>query len=152
MREDYIVVHPFEEMKVEEYQGVQQINEHARVSLAGYIPFEKREEYLKVAGGQEWVQVAATAKDGGESIFFCGIVEKTRMQVKGGTCRMELTLRSGTARMDNTPKTRSFQDIGLLYSDVLEICKQGDSGGEKIMTVAKGEKIGQFIMQYRETD
>lgn len=41
MREDYIIVHPFEEMRVEEYQGVQQLNEHAVVSLAGYIPFGK---------------------------------------------------------------------------------------------------------------
>lgn len=152
MREDYIVVHPFEEMRIEEYQGVQQINEHAVVSLAGYIPFEKREEYLKAAGGQEWVQVAAAAQDGGESILFCGVAEKIQMQVKGGTCRMELVLRSGTARMDTTPRTRSFQNIELLYSDILEVCGQGYSGGEKIMTVAKGEKTGQFIMQYRETD
>lgn len=152
MREDYIVVHPFEEMKVEEYQGVQQLNEHAAVNLAGYIPFRKKEEYLQAAREQEWVQVAAVAQDGSESTLFCGIVEKMEMKVKGGTCRMEIVLRSGTVRMDANKRTRSFQNTDMLYSDVLDICRQGYSNAEKIMTAAKGEKIGQFIMQYRETD
>lgn len=152
MREDYIIVHPFEEMKVEEYQGRQQLNEHAAVSLSGYIPFGKKEEYLQAARQQEWVQVAAAAQDGRESIIFCGIVEKMGMKVKGGTCRMELVLRSGTLRMDITKRIRSFQNTDLLYSDILDICRRGYANGEKIMTVAKGEKTGRFIMQYKETD
>lgn len=152
MREDYIIVHPFEEMKVEEYQGVQQINEHAAVRLAGYIPFGRKEEYMQVARKQEWVRVAAATEDSSESTVFCGIVEKMEMKVKGGTCRMELALRSGTVRMDANKRIRSFQNTDMLYNDVLDICRQGYSNAEKIMTAAKGEKIGQFIMQYRETD
>lgn len=42
MREERIMIHPFEELKIEEYHGLQQINKHAYVRLAGLIPFEKR--------------------------------------------------------------------------------------------------------------
>ena len=42
MREERIVVHPFEELRVEEYRGFQQINEHATVKISGQIPYEKK--------------------------------------------------------------------------------------------------------------
>ena len=48
MREEQIIVRPFDELKVESYQGLKQVNEHGYVKLSGIIPFEKKEEYLSL--------------------------------------------------------------------------------------------------------
>lgn len=152
MREERIIIHPFEELKVEEYQGVQQINEHAYVSLAGLIPFEKKDEYMQLGASQTWAWVGAVTQEEEEKVLLYGIVEKMRLEVKGRTCRMELTLRSGTILMDSRKRIRSFQSTETPYSKILEICGQGYNDAQKIMTTAKEEKANRFLMQYQETD
>lgn len=152
MREERIVVHPFEELRVEEYRGFQQINEHATVKISGQIPYEKKEEYMKNSGGELWVQVAAVSPESAETILMNGVVERIEMEIIGRTCRMKLEIASGTVLMDCERKTRSFQNTGFLYSDILDVCDGQYDAAARIMTVAKGESTGQFIMQYRETD
>lgn len=152
MREERIVVHPFEEFKVEKYQGFQQINEHATVKISGQIPFEKKEEYMQNSGRELWVQVAAVTSKSTETILMNGVVEKMEMQIKGKTCRMKLKIASGTVLMDCEKKTRSFQNTDFLYSDLLNVCNRQYEAAASIMTVAKGKNTDQFIMQYRETD
>ena len=151
MREERIIVHPFKELKIEEYQGVEEVNEHARVYLAGLIPFKKKEEYIKMGKEDTWVQVTAVSREK-ECTLMYGVIESMKMNVKGGVCRMELTLTSGTALMDCQKKIRSFQSGSLTYGDLLDTCNQGYKNSAKIMTVAKGKSIEQFIMQYEETD
>lgn len=151
MREERIIAHPFEELRIEEYSGLQQINEHACARLAGLIPFDKKDEYMKLGASRTWVRTAAVMQEE-ESILLYGVIENMRLEVKGGTCRMELTLRSGTALMDSRRRTRSFQNTQASYSEILDICGQGYKDAGKIMTAAKEEKTNQFIMQYQETD
>lgn len=152
MREERIMIHPFEELKIEEYHGLQQINEHAYVRLAGLIPFEKKDEYMQLGTSQTWVQVAAVTPEEGENALLCGVVEKMRLEVKGGTCRMELPLRSGTVLMDSQKKIRSFQSFGIPYSRILDICEPQYNDAGKDMTTAKEKETNRFIMQYQETD
>ena len=152
MREERIVVHPFEELKVETYQGFQQINEHATVKISGQIPYDKKDEYMQNPGHELWVRVAAVTQENAETILMNGVVEKIQMQIKGRTCRMKLEIASGTILMDCEKKTRSFQNIDFMYSDLLDVCNGQYEDAASIMTVAKGASIGQFIMQYRETD
>ena len=74
MREEQIIVRPFDELKVESYQGLKQVNEHGYVKLSGIIPFEKKEEYLSLGREQTWVRVTALADDI-QHILFYGIVQ-----------------------------------------------------------------------------
>ena len=83
MREERIIVRPFEELRVEEYEGVKQVNEHGYVRLTGMIPFEKREEYLGLARKQTWVRITAMADDI-QHVLFYGIVEHVKIHVVGG--------------------------------------------------------------------
>lgn len=152
MREEHIIIHPFEELKVDEYQGLQQVNEHAAVILSGCIPFEKKDKYMQVAGQNLWIRVTAVTQEGTEIILMNGVMERMKLQVKGQTCRMELEIASGTVLMDCERKTRSFQNIHLLYSDILDVCNGQYDAAARIMTVAKGKNTNQFVMQYRETD
>lgn len=42
MREERIVVHPFEQLKIESYQSVEEVNEHAYIKMSGQIPFKRK--------------------------------------------------------------------------------------------------------------
>ncbi len=152
MREERLVIYPFDALKVEEYQGLQQVNEHASVRISGMFPFDKKDEYMQAARRQLWVRVAAVTPEGTETILMNGVMENMEIQVKGRTCRMELEIGSGTVLMDCDKRTRSFQNTELLYSDVLDVCSRQYDAAAKIMTAAKGKSIGGFLMQYRETD
>ena len=46
MREDKIIVYPFKEVIVLDYQAVQETNEHAQAEIKGRIPFDKKNEYI----------------------------------------------------------------------------------------------------------
>ena len=151
MREERIVIHPFEALKIEEYQGFEQINEHAYTKVAGQVPFDKKEEYMQLGRNHTWVRVAAVAQQR-ERILFYGVLESMREEIKGASCRMELVLKSGTVLMDYQEKMRSFQSESLTYGELLDICNEGYDSAAKTMTVAKEKTIDQFIMQYHETD
>ncbi|MDE7477111.1 MAG: hypothetical protein K2M91_04025 [Lachnospiraceae bacterium] len=151
MREERIMVRPFEELRVEDYEGLKQVNEHGYVKLTGMIPFEKKEEYLGLGREQTWVRVTALSGDI-QHILFYGIVQSLKVHVSGRTCRMELVLYSGTLLMDYKEKIRSFQASSLTYDDLLDVCSQGYDSAKGRMTVGEGKKIGQLIMQYQETD
>lgn len=38
MREERIIIRPFEELRITEYYGIKQVNEHAQVKLKGRFP------------------------------------------------------------------------------------------------------------------
>lgn len=151
MREEGIAIQPFEQMRIDTYEGQKQVNEHAYVRLAGMIPFDKKEEYEKLGREEAWVQVIAATEEG-TCILFYGVTTEMRLEVANGTCRMELVLRSGSSLMDKARRVRSFQSEKLTYADLLETCGQGTMKAVKIMTEAKGKETGQFLMQYMETD
>ena len=52
MMPERIVVHPFEDLRVEDYTGLKQAGEHAYAKLGGMIPWEKREEYMELGRNQ----------------------------------------------------------------------------------------------------
>lgn len=146
-----IVVHPFEDLRVEDYTGLKQAGEHAYAKLSGMIPWEKREEYMELGCNQVWVYITAPdAND--EDILFYGVLSEFRLYVENGICRLDVLLRSGTSLMDYGKRIRSFQDAQMTYGELLDICKEGYEHAARIMTVGKGQITGKFILQYQETD
>lgn len=151
MREERLIIRPFEDLQILEYFQIQQVNEHARARLKGRIPFGRREDYIKVGRRETWGQVVALAGET-ETTLFYGVLEEMELEIEDGTCLVSLVLYSGTRLMDEKEHIRSFQNEGLTYSDLLNICGQGYPNYEKIITEQKGKTIGNFIMQYKETD
>ena len=151
MREERIIIRPFEELQVEHYEGLKQVNEHGYVKVTGTIPFDRKEEYLGLGRQQTWVRITAVL---GEThhILFYGILESLKMHVSGQTCTMELVVYSGSLLMDHRERIRSFQASSLTYRDLLDVCGQGYEDTKARMMVGEGKKTGQLIMQYQETD
>ena len=54
MREERLIVRPFEELQILDFQSIQVINEHAKAKVKGRIPFEKRKDYIDMGGIIMW--------------------------------------------------------------------------------------------------
>lgn len=151
MREQRIKLFPFDELRVEDYRGIKQVNEHAYAEITGMIPFKRKEEYIDLCNRETWVQVVASGEEQ-EYILFCGLVEKIKIEVMNKTCMMRVTLKSGTILLDEKKRIRSFQSPNLYYEDLLSVCNKNYSNAKEFMTEGQGKATGQFVMQYQETD
>lgn len=151
MREERLIVRPFEDFRILDYKAIQEVNEHAKATVKGRIPFGRREDYIKAGKHQTWVQVAAVSEED-ESILFYGVIEQLQIEVSDETCTVELSLCSGTQLMDYKEHIRSFQKDTLTYNNLLDVCHQEYDEPARIMIEGSGKKIPHFIMQYRETD
>ena len=151
MREERLVLHPFEDLKIYDYRSVQEANEHAWAWVEGMIPFEQWEEYRKAGGRETWVQVIAVS-EAENRILFYGVVEQLDVKIEDQTCNVSLRLCSGTRLMDYKEHIRSFQDKDFSYDYLLDTCGREYINWAKIMTEGKGRSIGELIVQYRETD
>ncbi len=151
MREQIIKIHPFNELQVEGYQGIKQVNEHAYAEITGMIPFDKMEEYCNLCSQETWAQVIACGEEM-EYILFHGVVEEVRIEVVNETCMMRVALKSGTVLLDEKKRIRSFQSPCLCYEDLLSVCNEKYKDASVFMTEGQGKATGQFVMQYQETD
>lgn len=151
MREQRVKLHPFDELSVEDYRGVKQVNEHAYAEIVGRIPFNKKDGYVSLCSQETWVKVTAVVEDQ-ECILFYGILEEIKIEVLNGTCMMRVTIKSGTVLLDEKKRIRSFQSPDLRFEDLLSVCNKGYSDAKEFMTEGKGKATGQFVMQYQETD
>ena len=151
MREERLIMRPFEDLEILDYKSIQEVNEHARAVVSGRIPFQRRWDYMQVGKRQTWVQVVAIS-EGEEYILFYGLIEQLQIIISDETCTVDLNLCSGTQLMDYEEHIRSFQKEDLTYSSLLNICAQGYEEPARIMTEGNGRIIPHFIMQYQETD
>ena len=71
MREERLIVKPFEDFRLLEYHAFQEMNHHARAELTGSIPYVKKEEYIKAVRHKLWVQVIALSEGVESLIFYC---------------------------------------------------------------------------------
>ena len=140
MREERLIVRPFEDIRILDYKSIQVVNEHARAEVRGRVPFERREDYIKVGKRQTWAQVIALS-EGDESIVFYGVIEQLQIEINDGICTVDISLCSGTQLMDYEEHIRSFQKENLTYSSLLDTCSQGYEEPAKIMTEGKGREI-----------
>lgn len=151
MREEKIVVYPFEDFKITNYKSLKKVNEHAWIELLGEIPFEKKSDYILQGQKKITVQVMAASQVNSYPLFV-GVIQKMELKIKNGTCAMILKLVSGTYLMDSLEKMRSFQNSDSTFNELLDICNEVYDRSGRIITVGRGTPIRQLLMQYRETD
>lgn len=151
MKEQIIRLRPFDELRVEGYRGIKQVNEHACAEITGMIPFDKMEEYCSQCSQETWVRVIACGEEM-EYILFYGIVEEVRIEIVNETCMVRMTLKSGTILLDEKKRIRSFQSPCLCYENLLSVCNEKYKDARVFMTEGQGKATGQFVMQYQETD
>lgn len=152
MREELIVVRPFQFLDYMEVKGCQGFGRHGTLKLVGHISPEKEQEYLQLMMEETWVHVDAATYDGIMKHMFKGIILDADIRKTGGSCVMTLVLVTGSYLMDIVKHTRSFQDNGIIYDVMLNTITEGYVQSAYRMTVGRGKSIPGFLLQYEETD
>ncbi len=145
-------VEPFEMISILKYDEVQQMNEHGSARISGLIPYDKRDEYLKMAAKETWVKILGYDEEEKETILFYGILTDFCIHTGGKSCVLDLTVYSGSRLMDCERHTRSFQRDSHTYREVAGCCNAGYPEAGVIMTEGRDAQLPGFIMQYEETD
>ena len=149
----HLKIEPFEMLNEVKLTGIQQVNEHGVVNFSGIVPAEKEDEYTKKVLGSTSAKVySVDLVGGGEELWFWGVVTEISISSEDGLKTLSATLHTGTYLMDVRLHTRSYQNPGMTYNEVLATYTDSYPTGSFIMKVGSGETINKLIMQYRETD
>lgn len=136
---------------LQELEITRKVNEHGVLLVRGILD-ETGKEAVQRTGSKEPVVVYAK-NELQEIILFSGVISETKMSFRNGIYYVTIKGLSWSSLLDYKERNRSFQNKKMSYQDVVgtvlndykdSICLYGVNGSEK--------SIGQFILQYRETD
>lgn len=152
MKADKIIVEPFSELVVLRYKGIKQVNEHGEVNIEGYIPVDILQEYFALAKKENIIKVTAAEMSGEQQTLLYGCLTGFDIAVAGDTATMKLQIKTGTYLMSQKSRIRTFQDKETTYDKVLTTCNKLYDDSGVILTEGKGKKIGEYVVQYQESD
>ena len=153
MREVLIKAIPFDDLKITELEGVQQVNEHGELVFSGLMRGEKESEYISWALKKNpLVSVNVCSDSGEEKILFQGVLVDFEIQAQNDVRYLTGVLRTNTYLLDLIPHKRSFQADRLQYQNLLTTVNNGYTDYIFIMAKGAGSNIPGLVMQYDETD
>lgn len=124
-------------------------NHHAKALLKVIAGDGCQVELKKKVTKGETITISDT---GDGSIVYSGLVEKAAIFTLSGYTQADITLSSGSVLLDEERKSRSFQDAGMTYGQVVDKVLDGYTGSGVIFSKYKNTPIGGPIIQYQETD
>lgn len=121
MREVLIKAIPFDDLKITELEGVQQVNEHGELVFSGLMRGEKESEYISWALKKNpLVSVNVCSDSGEEKILFQGVLVDFEIQAQNDVRYLTGVLRTNTYLLDLIPHSIDRQ---LLQPSVCQFLK-----------------------------
>ena len=153
LREYKIVIEPFNLTAIHDIHIERSINKHTSVKLKGYIAPELSNEYFSLVSQHEYppISIKLCDEDGNKTVFFKGFITHFSESHVGGLLTVTIEAMSHSFRMDLQPHYRTFQDLSLTYSGILNYFNSTYPGSSCLMKLDDFE-IGHFAAQYHETD
>ena len=151
MREAKIKVEPFSFVSFLKVECVKELNHHGVIRITGIIEQENSSAYMSMAAQETWVTVHAISEDDYINRFFVGILTGLWMKKEGQVSILTIEVKTGSFLLDIKPHTRSFQEDGFSYSQVVQTCLEAE-GGSCDMSDRGSMATGRFLLQYRESD
>lgn len=130
----------------------QTVNDHARLTIKGFIPAEKKDSCMQHASTSDRIELFQKNKGQRIRTLFKGQVTEMAVRMVRGVYQIELEAVSSTFTLDCKQKYRSFQHSKMTYQALLKKVLKDYSGADVIDTVSKATPLKQFILQYKETD
>jgi hypothetical protein len=121
------------------------VNIHAKATINAVISINEYKNII-TADTSEPVTIW-----GGNKIIFCGIVENLICKLEDQYSILTISLISNSILLDMKKKKRSFQDISLSISNIMEIISETSENGQ-ISFNANDMGIQMPLIQYMETD
>lgn len=142
-----LIIKGLENLTIQKLVVCQEINQHASLEVSAILREEDKEEYRKLLYLSSPIQVLAEGK-----VIFSGVLTDSQLDEMGNVNNLNLTSLSHTILMDLHPKSCSFQNIKMSYTNLVEAVVKKYEGGGCIDRASNGTALGQPIIQYLETD
>lgn len=147
-----IQITPFKLQELLELKVVRKINEHTRLSFTGIVPEDQKDSYVLSVEAKTQIEVNLTGADGSAKPFFKGPVTRVQVKAVRDIYYLQVEAVSYTYDLDIKVKSRSFQNSGLTYTDLIKRVLADYPGADFHDTATKGVQLGGFAIQYQETD
>lgn len=132
---------------VESFQFTWMPNQHAVLTLSGYIDSNQRYEVTEAYNSKIKVWLD---KEKEKQILFWGYLVKAEIENVGKTIKVHLEAKSGSYKLDQRTESQSFQNVGATYAEVIKKAVEC-AGGKTICEAGVGHRIGKPLIQYEET-
>ena len=152
MKEQRVILEPFELLQVLQCIGMVRENEHGYMIISGYIQQNKEEEYCQLFTQNTWANVRILDEEGNNAILFTGIVTEGEISVINGLKILRIKINTGTYLMDLKKHTRSFQNSKYTYNEIMSSLADSYKEYKYIMCSENEKDIHRFLCQYQETD
>ncbi|MEC0181028.1 contractile injection system protein, VgrG/Pvc8 family [Paenibacillus peoriae] len=143
---------PFVFDTIQELVIVKQINEHATLRLKGIVQEEQGTHYLKMSHAEQNISVGLKGGQMDAAMLFQGMVRNIQVHQVRNVYHIELEAVSLSYKLDVVRKERTFQDIQMTYTQLIDQVVQDYSGAQMVDEASNGAVIAKVILQYRETD
>ncbi|SFR57792.1 type VI secretion system Vgr family protein [Anaeromicropila populeti] len=136
--------------EIEELNIMQEINEHGRLELTGVL-VEQNKDSL-VTQSLEGKEIEVYAEQDTQIVLFKGLIQEAAIHMTGGLYTIRILGITYSILTDTKKKNRSFQDIGMTYTSLVnQMIKDYDKGVIKDLA-SGGKAIETLLVQYQETD
>lgn len=136
---------------VSELEITRRLNQHGQVRVKGILQAEDS-KCVWQAGSKDPIAIYGE-NDSGETLLFSGVVTELEVIYRNHIYYVEIKGLSWTSMLDYEEKSCSFQDKGMSYYDLIHQVLNDYPESKFIdRTNSSVQSIGQFILQYRETD
>ncbi|EHS56360.1 phage baseplate assembly protein V [Paenibacillus sp. Aloe-11] len=149
---DNVKISPFEQVKLKELKIIHQVNEHGKLSFTGTITEEQKDKYVHSIQAQTPVEVYQVLEGGGRKELFCGLISMMEIQKVLDVYYLKAEAHTYSYLLDMQIKTRSYQNASLNYSRLIKEVGGGYDDFDVIYSADRDESIGNFVLQYHETD
>ncbi|MGG1877954.1 MULTISPECIES: contractile injection system protein, VgrG/Pvc8 family [Paenibacillus] len=143
---------PYELVSLQQLTITKAINDHARLKMTGIVPEDKKESYVLMTEADTTIEVSQVDEQGGSVPLFHGIVLNVGVKAVRGVYHLEVEAISHTYLLDVKRKNRSFQNHNMTYGELLDLVAADYTGFDVMDEATGGASIGNFTMQYQETD
>ncbi len=137
-------------LHINEMRIIQTVNDHAYLYLTAILSDDYKDDYVKRVNAQEQIEVFI--EESTHHTLFKGIIQRRQVKSVNDIFYLHLEGVSNSFKADIKKQYRSFQDRNMTYKQMIEDIIKNYNGGDIADKASNGKPIGNFILQYRETD
>ncbi|BCZ45492.1 hypothetical protein psyc5s11_15590 [Clostridium gelidum] len=128
------------------------INASADDKICVYEEQEDENANNKSTGSDDKTVNINIVNERNSKILFNGIVQNIKTINVNGVYYVEIEGTTSSFELDIKEKSRSFQNANMTYDELIQNILKDYPGYTYTSCIAKGEKIGKALFQYKETD
>ena len=147
---DNLRISTFDLKNIKDMKIENRLNDHATLKLSGIFKEEVQDTYLIYTDNETPIEVYYEEGETHRTIFK-GIVTYFKEKVLNNVHLLEIEAKSFTYLMDTIKYKRDFQDVNMTTHNLIEEVMKSYRNSRYEINIPN-ESIGEFILQYNETD